>query len=107
MSLVGIDLFAGAGGLSLGAESAGIRVALAVESDPHAARTYRFNHPATPIFVGDIRTLTSSDLRGIGRGARTIVFGGSPCQGFSTSNQRTRSTTNQSNWLYLEFIRVT
>lgn len=92
--------------MSLGAEAAGIRVALAVEAEPHAARTYNLNHPKTPIFVGDIRTLTALDLRTIDRSAQTIVFGGSPCQGFSTSNQRTRNAQNPSNWLYLEFVRI-
>jgi DNA (cytosine-5)-methyltransferase 1 len=34
------------------------------------------------------------------------VFGGPPCQGFSTSNQRTRSSKNRQNWLFLEFLRL-
>lgn len=45
--MIGIDLFSGAGGLSLGAEMAGVNVAIAVESDPYAAQTYRVNHPRT------------------------------------------------------------
>lgn len=104
---VGIDLFSGAGGMSLGAERAGIRVALAVESDPHAAKTYATNHSSTVVFDRDVRALSSHRLRKIDRkkGA-TIVFGGPPCQGFSYSNQRTRSPDNAENWLFLEFIRV-
>jgi len=35
-----------------------------------------------------------------------ILFGGPPCQGFSTSNQRTRNKENQNNWLFLEFFRI-
>ena len=44
---IGIDIFSGAGGLSLGAEMAGFQVRFAVEKDKSAAKTYRFNHPNT------------------------------------------------------------
>jgi DNA (cytosine-5)-methyltransferase 1 len=105
-SLVGIDLFAGAGGMSLGATLAGIEVVLAVESDPWAAQTYRKNHPDTQVYEKDIRSLSSRRLKRIPKGRATVVFGGPPCQGFSYSNLRTRSSTNPENWLYLEFLRV-
>ncbi|MDY7015535.1 MAG: DNA cytosine methyltransferase, partial [Cyanobacteriota bacterium] len=42
---VAIDLFAGAGGFSLGVEQAGFDVAIAVENDPVHAAVYRFNFP--------------------------------------------------------------
>ena len=42
--IIGIDLFAGAGGMSLGAEMAGISVEYAVEIDRYAAETYKSNH---------------------------------------------------------------
>ena len=76
----------------------------AVEKCPMAAATYRRNFPETPIFVGDIRNLNSVP-RPSGD-TRTIVFGGPPCQGFSTSNQRTRSASNPANWMFEQFIRV-
>ncbi|HEV3341846.1 MAG TPA: DNA cytosine methyltransferase [Pirellulales bacterium] len=106
-NLVGIDLFAGAGGMSLGARQAGVTVALAVEIDPHAGRTYKANHPGTDLFQKDIRHLTASKLRHFADAkSPTIVFGGPPCQGFSYSNQRTRSSENPQNWLFIEFLRV-
>ena len=52
--IIGIDLFSGAGGLSLGAEMAGIDVRIAVESDPFAAKTYKLNHPKTVVLNKDI-----------------------------------------------------
>lgn len=105
--MIGIDLFAGAGGMSVGAAVAGVRIALAVEADAHAALTYQFNHPSTNLFKKDIRRLTKRRLASITRkGKPTIVFGGPPCQGFSYSNQRTRSSDNPENWLFLEFLRV-
>ena len=44
---IGIDIFSGAGGLSLGAEMAGFEIRYAVEKDKSAAATYRHNHPNT------------------------------------------------------------
>ena len=105
--MIGIDLFAGAGGMSLGASAAGIEVALAVEVDPHAADTYAHNHPDTALFRNEIRCLKKPQLAAIPTPRKgTIVFGGPPCQGFSYSNQRTRSADNPNNWLFLEFMRV-
>ena len=52
-----IDLFAGAGGMSLGAQLAGIDVVLAVEADPYAAKTYAANHANTTVFNDDVRRL--------------------------------------------------
>lgn len=62
MKIVGIDLFAGAGGLSLGAEMAGIDVQIAIENDSYAARTYQLNHPKTTVIVDDIKNVGQIDL---------------------------------------------
>ena len=60
--------------------------------------------PTISVFEGDIRTLKALPPKP--NRARTIIFGGPPCQGFSTSNQRTRTLDNADNWLYREFARV-
>jgi len=105
--MVGIDLFAGCGGMSLGAVQAGFRIELAVELDANAAKTYARNHPDTRVVNCDIRTLAS---RRLARWKKIrddlVVFGGPPCQGFSWSNQRTRGLENESNWLFEEFLRI-
>lgn len=102
-----IEVFAGAGGLSLGAMQAGIEVVLAVEQDRHAAAAYQANHPSTQVKTVDIRNVPSDQFRQTPRGTNgTMVFGGPPCQGFSYSNTRTRTLDNQLNWLYKEFLRV-
>ena len=90
--------------MSEGARKSGIEVSLAVESDPHAIATYTKNHPRTRRFPHDIRLLTEIILRNLGH--IDIVFGGPPCQGFSTSNQKTRGRQNPENWLFLEYLRV-
>jgi DNA (cytosine-5)-methyltransferase 1 len=104
--MIAIDLFCGAGGLSMGATTAGIRVIAAVESDPHAAKTYAHNHPGVRVINRSIESIKLADFPTISRRQPLIIFGGPPCQGFSTSNQRTRNTTNTKNWLYREFARI-
>lgn len=91
--------------MSLGATMAGINVALAVESNQHAVRSYVQNHPTTSVHCQDIRSFTSPpDIRACHD--PVVLFGGPPCQGFSTSNQRTRSVKNTNNWLFEEFFRI-
>lgn len=103
--MIGIDLFSGAGGMSLGARLAGVDVQVAVEADPHAAKTYLHNHwPKYGLFADDIRKFKKIDIDR--KDVPTVVFGGPPCQGFSTSNQKTRSAKNENNWLFKEFFRV-
>lgn len=102
--MIAIDLFSGAGGMSVGAHWAGIRVAVAIESDKYAAATYSHNHPDTHVICEDIRKVTHIDLPE--QNEQLVLFGGPPCQGFSTSNQRTRSSANPSNWLFREYLRV-
>ena len=91
-----VDLFAGAGGISSGFVGQGYRVVLAVDSDPAACRTYRFNHPAVPetqVVCGRLESLVRRQ-GGLARlaGARTVdvLTAGLPCQGFSKVGYRTK-----------------
>ena len=102
--MIGIDLFSGAGGLSLGAEMAGIEVVTAIEFDSFAAKTYQINHPKTTMINDDIRNVRNLFIDR--KDSSLVLFGGPPCQGFSTSNQKTRNNNNPQNWLYKEFIRL-
>ncbi len=103
--MMGIDIFAGAGGLSLGATLAGIEVTAAVECDARTAKTYRYNLPSVKLMNDRVENV-HPDLRSIMAAKPLIVFGGPPCQGFSIANQRTRNEENSANWLYREFLRV-
>lgn len=102
--MIGVDLFAGAGGMSLGALEAGLDVKVAVEVDKHACATYAANFPATELVHGDVRSVRGTDLPAHRDGA--VLFGGLPCQGLSTSNQRDRGYRNPRNWLFSEFLRI-
>lgn len=84
--LIGIDLFAGAGGLSLGAEMAGISMRYAVEADAYAAASYKRNFKNATVFCEDIRKLSADKLN---TQPVFIIMGGPPCQGFSLSNTKT------------------
>lgn len=82
-----IDLFAGAGGLSLGAARAGFNVSAAVEIESHAMESHRKNFPSTIHIQQDIMTLngeTLLQLSGLQRHEVTGIIGGPPCQGFSS-----------------------
>src|SRR5579859_1832555 len=104
--MVGIDVFAGAGGMSLGAVLAGVDVAVAVELDSTAARTYAENHKRTSVLQRDVRSIGKPDLGALRIKVPIVLFGGPPCQGFSYSNQRTRGVKNPQNWLFQEFFRL-
>ncbi len=107
-----VDLFAGAGGLSLGLTQAGFVPVLAVEVDEWACETYRANHPCLPrkhVLAGDIRKIPPSMAEAILRGRRPdLLVGGPPCQGFSLIGKRGRSRTrfidDPRNQLYKEFL---
>ncbi|MEZ8825180.1 DNA cytosine methyltransferase [Vibrio amylolyticus] len=104
--MIGIDLFSGAGGMSHGASVAGIDVQHVIEADKAAASTYLANHiPKHGLFNDDIRKFQpTNNFERNNKGL--VIFGGPPCQGFSTSNQRTRTSTNENNWLFEEFVRI-
>lgn len=103
--MIGIDLFAGAGGLSLGAEWAGINVVAAIELEKNAAATYRRNHKDTKVINDDIHHVDAKSLFSHVKDT-LVVFGGPPCQGFSYSNKKTRTTDNPNNTLFREFLRI-
>ena len=88
---IGIDLFAGCGGLSLGFEQAGFDIAAAVEIDPIHAAVHEYNFPYSKTICADIKNISGQDIRDmakIGKRDVDIVFGGAPCQGFSMIGKR-------------------
>lgn len=99
-----IDIFSGAGGLSLGAEWAGIEVSTAIEANKSAADTYRLNSPHTEVICEDINKINPE--RFIDKDNPVfLIMGGPPCQGFSMSNTKSRTMTNPKNQLFRAFVR--
>ncbi|MBY5473595.1 DNA cytosine methyltransferase [Rhizobium leguminosarum] len=101
-----IDLFSGAGGLSLGLQSAGFNVVAALDNDPISIETYNKNLGPHGI-VADIQDVNADELLGklgLSRGECVLLAGGPPCQGFSL--QRRGSRDDPRNGLVLHFIRL-
>ncbi|MEX3953971.1 DNA cytosine methyltransferase [Paraburkholderia sp. EG287B] len=109
-----VDLFAGAGGFSLAAREAGMRVEAAVEFNPKACLTYRKNlvrRNGTRLYENDILLLDPSKLTdehfSAGK-ACDIVLGGPPCQGFSVHRINGAGVDDPRNKLihrYFDFVR--
>lgn len=86
-----LSLFTGAGGLDIGLERAGLRIAGCVEANRDCQSTLRTNRPDWPLIEpGDIHAHRPSDIVsafGLARGEATLLAGGPPCQPFSKSGQ--------------------
>lgn len=96
-----VDLFAGAGGLSLGFERSGLgyEPQFAVEIDPAAARTFK-GHFGCEVYDGPIENVEIFPFA-------DVVIGGPPCQGFSPlGRDRDDHTRSQLNELWQQFLRV-
>jgi DNA (cytosine-5)-methyltransferase 1 len=112
--LEAIDLFAGAGGLTLGLQSAGFKVVAAVELDPLAAAAYAENHPEVEFFREDIRLidpLAVAEKCGLETETLALVAGCPPCQGFSSMRtlngaRRVKDPRNALIDDYVRFVRV-
>jgi DNA (cytosine-5)-methyltransferase 1 len=102
--MIGIELFAGAGGMALGATQAGISTKFAVENDYYATETYAYNHKNTTVVMDNISNIKSIHIDR--NKEQLILFGGPPCQGYSNSNQKNRTVKNPLNWLFKEFVRI-
>ena len=101
-----IDLFAGAGGFSLGFQMAGAEVVGAVELDEWAGETIAHNHPKARIAIRDIETICDSEVKETFAELKAnILIGGPPCQGFSVCRQGRGDPKDPRNSLFEEFLR--
>lgn len=103
-----VDLFCGAGGMSLGFDKAGFKNIFSVEYDKQIANTYNNNFPSHNLFVGDIKNLSEKDINNYINGLKVdVVVGGPPCQGFSLAGNNGRTFVDDPrNYLFKEFVRV-
>jgi len=100
-----IDLFSGAGGMSLGAYQAGLRKILSIEVDSDASNTIRQNFPDSSHLEMPIESVSTDLLdKIINENKINIIFGGPPCQGFSVAGLR--NPNDPRNQLFREYIRL-
>lgn len=96
-----LELFAGAGGMALGLEKAGLKSVLLNEIDSHACKTLRKNRPEWNVVEGDVSKVDFTPYRN----TVDVLAGGFPCQAFSYAGKKlgfedTRGT------LFFEFARA-
>jgi len=105
-SLNVVDLFCGAGGLTLGFKRAGYKVLLGLDVDLDAVRTYALNNPESAWINKDIRKVTAEEILDVA-GVREnvdIMIAGIPCEGYSLLNRR-YDPSDPRNYLFAEFMR--
>ena len=96
-----IELFAGAGGLAIGLEEAGIKCLALNEYDHWACETLRKNRPDWNVIEDDVKNVSFSNLKG----EVDIVTGGFPCQAFSYAGKKL-GLNDARGTLFYEFARV-
>lgn len=100
-----VDLFCGAGGLSLGFTQTGrIQIVAAAENNPNARKTYKRNLKVSRLY-SDVRTIDYTELLN-SVGTVDLVIGGPPCQGFSNANRQHTSVISMNNRLVKEYVRA-
>ena len=107
MRFKAIDLFCGAGGLSIGLKKSGFRICLGVDIDESALKTYKYNLKRTKVLKEDIKKVTGekiTKLTGIKKGDNFLLAGCPPCQGFSSLGKR--DVNDEKNGLVYEYIRI-
>ncbi|WP_051931360.1 DNA cytosine methyltransferase [Clostridium sp. KNHs214] len=97
-----LDLFCGAGGLSLGFERNGFEVVQAIDFSKHAIETYNHNRKEKVGIVKDIKEIDEDYVKKYGE--IDGIIGGPPCQGFSTAGQRI--IDDERNELYREYFKI-
>lgn len=101
-----IDLFSGAGGLTVGLKRAGFKVVAAVEVDEEISKTYAKNHPEVILINKDVRKVSGKEiLKLAGLKRIDLVAGCPPCQGFSKLTDK-HHRDDMRNELVLEMARI-
>jgi len=100
-----LDLFCGAGGMSVGFEQAGFKAVAANDIWPIATETFGINHPNTTVITGDI---TNPKIQGqiieATHGKVDVIVGGPPCQAYSLAGNR--DPDDPRGKLFEEYVKI-
>lgn len=101
-----LDLFCGAGGLSLGFKMAGFNIVGGIDFDKEAIETHKLNFSHGFHFCGDISKIDDEFILKTFEDKIDVIIGGPPCQGFSTANMQQKDhKDDERNKLFYHFIR--
>lgn len=100
-----LDLFCGAGGLSLGFQLAGYKIIGGIDFQKDAIATHERNFKNSVSICGDISQISDEEIIKKFAGKVDVIIGGPPCQGFSAANQHQKLEDDPRNKLFFEFIR--
>ena len=103
-----IDLFSGAGGMSLGFDQVGFNNIFSIDIEPRFCETYKTNFPKHNLIQKDISKLSNEEIHLLtGNKKVDVIIGGPPCQGFSMAGNIGRKFIDDSrNQLFKEFARI-
>jgi DNA (cytosine-5)-methyltransferase 1 len=103
-----IDLFSGAGGISLGFDNKGFRNVFSVDIEPSFCETYKFNFPKHNLIQKNICDLSEKEISQLAKKKEIdVIIGGPPCQGFSIAGKIGRKFIDDDrNRLFKEFVRI-
>jgi len=101
-----VDLFCGPGGFATGFEWAGFSTLFGMDIHAPSLRTFEANHPKARVLLGDIRELSTNELRTTVSQGVDVLSAGVPCEGFSMANRNRTKFTDERNFLFVEFLRM-
>lgn len=104
---VGVELFCGIGGMTLGFQQAGVRVLCGLDASKRAILGHKRNFPEVSSLCADITGFSAQkllELAGRSEGHIDVLFGGPPCQGFSIGGMM--DPADERNDLILQFARL-
>lgn len=101
-SLRTLDLFSGAGGLSLGFHKAGFHTVAAIDNNAPALETFSKNFIGSKTYnidLSDINNPAFTEIQNI-----DVMLGGPPCQGFSIAGKR--DINDPRNTLFISYLKL-
>ena len=106
--IVALSFFSGAMGLDLGMEKGGIKALLACENNKACRMTIAYNNPGIGL-IGDINKYSATEILKMARipeGTTVdVIFGGPPCQAFSTAGNRKGFDDERGN-VFLRYLQI-
>jgi len=107
LSTIAVDIFSGAGGLSLGFKWAGFRIAVALDRDGYARQTYAHNNPEVLFLQRSVRTISGREILRIANVEKVdVLIAGPPCSPYSMANRQRNGSAHPDSDAVHHFLRL-